>query len=315
MRRIRQLLPILFIILMLTLAAQSIRRELQEYSLQDVWQSVTVIPKSRLLSAFTLTGLGYLSITAYDLLGFRYIRQSLSPLKIGFTAFLSYAIGNTVGFTLLSGTAIRYRFYSPWGVSPVNIAKVIAFTHLSFWLGMFCIGGFVFLAEPQSIPQLLNLPLHSTLPVGIAFLLIVGLYLLLSLWVRKPLRIRGEEFILPSVPLSIGLIAVTIVDWTMASGVLYSLLPGLSLSYLKFFGLYVLAMVAGVVSTVPGGLGVFETVILLLRPDSTPASEVLGALLAFRCIYFFLPLLVAIGLMLIFEIRRHRSSSQKPKQQ
>ncbi|WP_416672544.1 lysylphosphatidylglycerol synthase domain-containing protein [Egbenema bharatensis] len=314
MRRIRQLLPILFIILMLTVAALAIRNELQEYSLQDIWQSITAIPKPRLLTALALTGLGYITITAYDLLGFRYIRRQLSPLKIGFTAFLSYAIGNTVGFTLLSGTAIRYRFYSPWGVPPVDIAKVIAFTHLSFWLGMFSIGGLVFLVEPQSIPQLLNLPLHNTSPLGVGFLLTVGVYLLLSFWIRKPLRIRGEEFVLPSVPLFLGLIGVTIVDWGAASGVLYALLPDMPLSYLKFFGLYVLAMVAGIVSTVPGGLGVFETVILLLRPANMPANDVLGALLTFRCIYYFLPLFVAIGLMLLFEVRRSQKRDQSAEQ-
>jgi uncharacterized membrane protein YbhN (UPF0104 family) len=130
-------------------------------------------------------------------------------------------------------------------------------------------------------------------------------YLGLSFGLRKPLRIRGEEFALPTLPLSLGLIGVTIIDWSAASGVLYSLLPDLPLSYLQFFGLYVLAMVAGVVSTVPGGLGVFETVMLWLRPASTPATEILGALLAFRCIYFFVPMIAAIGLMLLFEVRRH----------
>jgi uncharacterized membrane protein YbhN (UPF0104 family) len=156
----------------------------------------------------------------------------------------------------------------------------------------------------------LDLPLHSTSPLGLIFLITVGLYLLLSFWLRKPLRIRGEEFVLPSVPLSLGLIGVTIVDWGAASGVLYSLLPDLPLSYLKFFGLYVLAMVAGIVSTVPGGLGVFETVILLLRPADTLPTEVLGALLTFRCIYYFLPLIVAIGLLLLFEVRRSQRSPQ-----
>jgi uncharacterized membrane protein YbhN (UPF0104 family) len=312
MRRIRQLLPILFVTLMVSLAFQAIRQELQEYRLTDIWQSIAAIPNPHLLTAFALTALGYLSITAYDLLGFRYIQRQLSPLKIGFTAFLSYAIGNTVGFTLLSGTAIRYRFYSPWGVPAIDIAKVIAFTHLSFWLGMFSIGGVAFLAEPQTIPQRLNLPLHSTTPLGFAFLGLVGVYLGLSAWLRKPLRIRGQEFALPTLPLSFGLIGVTILDWSAASGVLYSLLPDLPLSYLQFFGLYVLAMVAGVISTVPGGLGVFETVILWFRPASTSPTEILGALLAFRCIYFFVPMLVAIGLMLLFEVRRHTSRNRQP---
>jgi uncharacterized membrane protein YbhN (UPF0104 family) len=205
---------------------------------------------------------------------------------------------------LFSGTAIRYRFYSGWGVSPVQIAKIIAFTHLSFWLGMFAIGGVVFLIDPLTLPTLLKLPFKSVHPLGIIFLVIVGLYLLASLWYRKPLRIRGEELALPSTRLSLTIVAVAALDWGLAAAVLYRLLPStMALSYPAFFGIFVLALTAGIISTVPGGLGVFETIILLLRPPSMSAPAMLGALLAYRSIYYFLPLIVAIGLWLARELR------------
>lgn len=206
---------------------------------------------------------------------------------------------------MFSGTAIRYRFYSRWGISPVQIAKIVAFTHLSFWLGMCAIGGVVFLVDPLTIPTLLNLPFKSVHPLGIIFLAIVALYLLASLWYRKPLRIKGEELTVPSISLSLAIVAVAALDWGLAAAVLYRLLPStMGLAYLSFFGIFVLALTAGIISTVPGGLGVFETVILLLRPPSVSAPAMLGTLLVYRGIYYFLPFLVAIGLWLARELRR-----------
>jgi hypothetical protein len=304
MKRIRHIFSFLVPLLLLSLCIWSITRELQEYSLQELWHSLIQIPKTRKLEAIALTILGYLTITGYDLLAFRYIRHSLTPSKIIFTSFLSYAVGNTVGFTLFSGTAIRYRFYSRWGVSPLKIAKIIAFIQLVFWLELLAISGVVFLIEPLTVPTPLELPVQSVYPLGILFISIVGLYLLVSFWYRKPLRIGKEELALPSVQLSLGILVLAVLDWGLAAGVLYRLLPPSSLSYLDFFGIYVLGLTAGTLSTVPGGLGVFETVILWLRPSSLSAPEVIKALIAYRGIYYVLPLIVAISLWFGRELQR-----------
>jgi uncharacterized membrane protein YbhN (UPF0104 family) len=309
MQRIRQIVPIVMVLGLLGICLWSIAHELREYSWQQVWQSVVAIPRSKKLLALVMTALGYLTITGYDLLAFRYIRHALARAKIIFTSFLSYAIGNTVGFTLFSGTAIRYRFYGAWRVPPLQIAKVIGFTHLSFWVGMFAVGGVVFLVEPLTLPSLLKLPFNSVHPLGWTFLTMTLLYLLFSLWYQKPVYFQGEAFSLPSFGLSLGLIAVSALDWGLAAGVLYWLLPShASLSYPGFFGIFVLALTAGIVSTVPGGLGVFETVILLMRPPSLSAPDVLGALLAYRGIYYFLPLIVAVSLWIVHEFKRYRAT-------
>lgn len=293
----------LFGFLLLALSLWAISNELREYNYRDVFNSLAAIPTSRLGLGIGLTSLGYLAMTGYDTLAFRYIRRSLSYKNIAFTAFISYAASNTIGFALLTGSAIRYRFYSAWGISAIAIAQVIAFANFSFWLGLFAVGGVMFLLNPLAIPPKLNLPFISVRPIGFIFLLLITMYLLGSIVSRHPLRIRGREFRFPDFGLSLAQIGVSSLDWSFAAVVLYTLLPDTApLSYLDFLGIYLLAMTAGVVSNVPGGLGVFETVILLLLSPKVPAAAALGSLLAYRGVYYFLPLIVATALVGLYEI-------------
>ena len=255
----------LFGLLLLLLSLWAMKSELHEYNYYDVLHSLTAIPKQRLSWAICLSALGYLVIICYDTLGFHYIGRSLAWKKIAFTNFISSVFSNTIGFALVTGSAIRYRFYSSWGVSPLSIAQIIAFENFTFWLGMFAVAGVMFLANPLTIPTQLHLPFATARPIGVIFLLLVAAYLLGSILIKQPLVIRGQEFRFPSLKISLAQIAVSSFDWILAAAVLYPLLPANTpLSFLDFLGIYLLAMFAGIVSNVPGGLGVFETVILLI---------------------------------------------------
>lgn len=292
-------------ILLLGLSIWAIAHELQAYHYRDVLTSLAALSLSRLYWAIGLTALGYLVMTGYEFLAFRYIRHSLAYPKIAFTNFISSAVGNTIGFALLTGSAIRYRFYSSWGVSAIAIAQVIAFATLTFWLGLFAVSGIIFLANPLTIPTQLNLPFFSVRPFGMISLLLVGAYLIGSVLGRRWLRMGGWEFRFPTFKLSLAQLGVSACDWILAAAVLYVLLPpSTSLSYTNFLGIYLLAMAAGVVSNVPGGLGVFETVILLILSPQIPATVVLGSLLAYRGIYYILPLGVATTLIGVYEIQK-----------
>ncbi|MEH1858912.1 MAG: lysylphosphatidylglycerol synthase domain-containing protein [Nostoc sp.] len=304
LKKLRLNFSSLFGLLLLVLSLLAIANELREYNYRDILHSLAAIPKSRLSWAIWLTALGYLVMIGYDILGFNYINRSLSWNKIAFTNFISSAFSNTIGFALLTGSAIRYRFYSSWGVSAVAIAQVIAFANFTFWLGMFAVAGLLFLINPLKIPTQLHLPFATVRPIGVIFLLLVAAYLLGSIFIKQPLIIRGHEFRFPSFKISLLQIAISSFDWILAAAVLYALLPSnISLSYPDFLGIYLLAMFAGVVSNVPGGLGVFETIILLILSSKVSAAAVLGSMLAYRGVYYFLPLLVAAGLLGIYEIR------------
>ncbi|MEH2320873.1 lysylphosphatidylglycerol synthase domain-containing protein [Nostoc sp.] len=304
LKKFRLKFSTLFGLSLLVLSLWAIANELHEYNYRDILNSLAAIPKSRLSWAIWLTALGYLVMIGYDILGFSYINRSLSWNKIALTSFISSAFSNTIGFALLTGSAIRYRFYSSWGVSAVAIAQVIAFANFTFWLGMFAVAGYLFLVNPLKIPSQLHLPFATARPIGVIFLLLVAAYLLGSIFIKQPLIIRGQEFRFPSFKISLAQIAISSFDWILAAAVLYAVLPSnISLSYLDFLGIYLLAMFAGVVSNVPGGLGVFETIILLILSSKVSGAAILSSLLAYRGVYYFLPLLVAAGLLGLYEIR------------
>lgn len=296
--------PLVLGAVLFTLAVAALRSELQHYGWQKVWRSFQEIPGRQVLGALLLTLLNYAALAGYDALACRFIRQKLAYWKIALVSFTSYAISNSIGLALLSGSAVRYRLYRGWGFSNGQIGAIIAFCNASFWLGLLAVGGVMFLIEPLQVPKFLRLPFESVHPLGIIFTSLTLGYLALSFVSEGTLRLG--RWCLPRVPftLSLAQILVTALDWSLAAGVLYLLLPAHSprlLSYFGFFGIYLLAQIAGVASNVPGGLGVFETVILFSLSPSLPSAGVLGALLAYRALYFWLPL-VSAGLTLgIYE--------------
>ena len=311
LKRLSRVLPILLSLGLFALSVWAIASEMRQYPPQAILNSITAIPPWTLVLSVLLVVINYGFLTSYDALAAKFVRHPLSYGQTALVAVISYAISNSVGFALLSGSAIRYRFYSTWGLSPGKIAQIIAFCNLSFWIGLFAVGGVVFALNPLSVPGNLPLPFDTVHPLGIFFLVIIAAYLILSSISQRSLKIRG--WVLPHIPLPLSLaqITVTSCDWALASAVLYVLLPtGSTVNYLVFFGSYLLAQIAGLISTVPGGLGVFETVLILQLSPPMPSDQLLGALLVYRMVYYFLPLLVGIGLLIRYERNQNRNQNR-----
>lgn len=295
-------------IVLFGLSLWAIRQELSQHSPGEIWGSVRAIPLELVGVAIVLTLLNYWVLTGYDTLACRYVGHPLPYRKTALVAIISYAISNTVGLALLSGSALRYRFYSTWRVPPGKIAQIIAFCNVSFWLGLFAVGGALFIIEPIAVPTLLKLPFSSVHPIGIAFLGVTLAYLIWSALGFRSLRIGGWTLSHLPIQFSLAQITITSLDWILAAAVLYTLLPSATpLSFAGFFGIYLLAQLAGIISNVPGGLGVFETVMLILISPPVPAHELFGALLAYRAIYYLLPLIIALLLLGGYEIRQRYS--------
>ncbi len=281
-------------LLLFGIALFVLHKELKQYSYQDVIRSLGELPTLHVYIALGLTFLNYVVMTGYDGLALRYIQYPLPYPKIAFASSVAYAFSTSIGFSMVAGGTIRYRLYSAWGLSAAEISKVIAFCTLALWLGLLSLGGIVFLMEPVAIPSMLHLPFGSLRFLGIALLAPGCGYVLLCACRKRPWVVRGREFSVPSVRLSLSQIAVSSLDYALAGSVLFALLSSWgNVSYLGFLPIFLLAQIVGSLSQIPGGLGVFETLILTLLSPVLPVSSLLASLLVYRGIYYLLPLGIA----------------------
>jgi phosphatidylglycerol lysyltransferase len=308
--RLRKAAPFLTVLLFAG-ALWLLHRQLSGFHYRDVMTFLRTLPRSRVLLALLATALGYAAMTGYDALAFRNLREPMPYRKIALASFAGYAFSNSLGFALLTGTPVRARLYSGWGLSAPQVTRVVVFCFLTFWLGFITLGGVVFLVEPLPLPHGFYLDLATARPLGFLFLSLSTVYVALAARRREPLVLRGIELPLPGLRLALGQIVLSCLDWGLAAAALYALLPDhAALSYPQLLAVFLLAQLAGVASQVPGGLGVLEATILYLlirMPHSMAAPQILGALVAFRGIYYFAPLLLASLALAGFEVRlRHR---------
>lgn len=297
----------LLMIAVFAIALRVLQATLQHYRYREVMAYLQSLDKLQVLLAILLTLAGYLIMTGYDTLAFRYIRHPLPYRRIALASFIGYAFNNNVGLSGLVGGTLRYRLYNAWRLSAVEIAKVIAFYTITFWLGFVLLGGSLFIFAPPVIPHAVHLPFNSIRLLGFVLLIPAILYLAWVIARNEPVRIRQWEFELPQTRLLVAQILISCADWILAATVLYVLLPDqLPTGFVDFLGVFLLAQIAGVVSNLPGGLGVFEAIILIFLAPYYHAGAILGSLIAFRGIYYLFPLIVATILLTIHEVLEKR---------
>ncbi|HUB89635.1 MAG TPA: bifunctional lysylphosphatidylglycerol flippase/synthetase MprF [Dyella sp.] len=297
-------------VLMLCLALWALYRLAGEVSYHQVGEYMHHLRRGRIGQAIVLTALGYAVMPLYDLFALDAIGRKLPKPHVALISFISYAFSNTLGMAMLVSGSIRYRFYIQAGLSTLDVAKVVLFCTLSFWLGLFAITGTTLLLVP--IP--LGLPLgHWRLLLGLVLCLIPLLWLAGGALLRRPLKVWRWKVQLP--PLATGLrqVFVGALDWGLAAAVLYALMPdSLALHFGSFLAIFALAQIAGLISHVPGGLGVFEAVMLAgfgATGNQALSAPILGALAAFRGVYYLLPLCAATIVVVIREARGLRQAA------
>lgn len=283
-----------------------LHHELKKYGLGAILHAVEAIPHLRLGLAILFAAGCYGALTCYDLLALRYLKNPLPYRKIALASFVGYAFSHNVGLSLVTGVPMKYRVYSTWGLRAVDVVKVAAFCGLTFWTGFCTLAGVAFLLDPEALLATIRLPIGDARLPGILLLGIVGASLVMSRR-RRPVRLLRWSVTVPGTRFVVGQIVAGSTEWICAAATLYVLFwPNLPMSFPAFVSLFLLAYVSGFVSQVPGGLGVLETVILLALRDIVPAPTVMGALLAYRAIYYVLPLVIAVVLLGVHEIRRGR---------
>lgn len=293
----------------LAVALAALGRELRAFRYHDVAHAVRVFPGSQLAAALVLTAVSYAVLVGYDALALRYVGRTLPARRVAFASFVSYGLSHTLGFAVLTGGAARVRFWSLWGMSTEEIAQAVSFAGGTFLLGMVETAGIVLVVEPDEATALLHVP-GIARPLGILCLLAVGGYVAWSAARgARPVRVGGWEFPVPRAPLALLQVALVAIDWLVAAAVLWVLLPaGSPVPFLPFVGAFVLGQFAGLVSHVPGGLGVFDTVLVVaLRRYVPNAAAVLASLVVYRMAYYVVPFAAAIGALVVHETRGARA--------
>ena len=152
----------------------ALRHELRMYDFRQVRADLQNVPAADLFRAIGLTVCGYLALILYDSLALRYVKRPLPPQRVAFAGFVAYAFSNALGFPLVLGGGLRYRFYNAWGLSSAEIAMIIGFNSVTFWMGVLLVGGVAFVLEPVATPAMIGLPVTSLYPLGVALLLVVA---------------------------------------------------------------------------------------------------------------------------------------------
>ena len=287
--RLRAALPALIGLGLFLVALAVLRRELNAVSWRTIAADVRATSARSLSLAILLTGLNYAVLTAYDFIGFASIGKKLSRWRIALTSLLAYAVANNVGFAMLSGASVRYRFYSRWGVKPDELSRLVISISITFWLGLLALGGLSLAVDP--LPGVRDIAgKWFTGPAGWILVAISLGYVAATFARRAPLRIGRFEIPMPTPALAILQLVVSSIDWILAAGVLYVLLPPSSATFLIVLGAFFAAQLLGLASHVPGGVGVFETLIILLLEPFTPSGNILPALVVYRAVYYLLRL-------------------------
>lgn len=304
------------VLLILAVALWLLYREIRRLDLNEVVQGIRSIPPLHVAAAIGLTVLNYLVLIGYDLLNIRYLGHPFPAKKIALASLISYMVSNTFGM-LLGGTTVRYRLYSTWGLSAVEVVELIALLGLTFWLGVFALAGFLFVAAPFPLPEMLKqyLPLETVVPIGVALLVFVGAYLAASAFWRRPIGLLNWRSQLPPLRVSLYQILISSTDITVAGGVFYVLLPPNSeAGFLTFLGVYLLAVVAAVITHVPGQFGVLDLVILVFYSAQTgdqSRESIAAALAVYRAVYTFFPLMIAAVLMGLYELSLQKTKLKR----
>ena len=285
--------------------------QLRNYSLYDIAHTMLSIPIPNLILACCACLAGYFALSLYDFLALHYVGESKKVVwwKWMLAGMLGFAISNNAGHAVVSGGAIRYRLYTRWRIRGGDIVKMLTISGITYTLGcaaIVVIGYFLIPADffEQSVGTNIGL---NALFIG-CLSAIIAYFAATVLFHKKSIKIGQLHFDIPSTKMALLQMLLGIVDGMLAGLVLYSCLrPFWDIPFGTYIGLCIVAQNNGVFSQFPGGIGVFESIFLLALPDTVDKAAIFGALLAYRIIYYVLPLIGVGGLFFVYErwLRAH----------
>jgi phosphatidylglycerol lysyltransferase len=287
------------------LALIALRALIEEVHLRDIRGAFHALQRWQIAAALIFTGASYGLLTLYDVLALRIIGRPLPYRTAALASLTSYTLSHNLGFALLTGGSARYRVYSAAGLAPADIVRVIATTGATFWSGVAATAAAALLVHVGPL-RLAGLSFDPAVQRAIGGALLVALLLAIVLVGRgsATIMLRRWSFPRPSTGQALAQPLLAALDLAAASAALFVLVPHVTPDQFPVFFLgYALAMIAALVTHVPGGIGVFEGIMVAALPDTDRAS-LLAALILYRAIYYLLPLAVAVVLLGLHERQR-----------
>jgi uncharacterized membrane protein YbhN (UPF0104 family) len=263
---------------------------LEDYPITAAWGAVVLM-----LASFTL-------YSCFDLLGRHYTGHTLRTPTVMLVTFVSYAFNLNLG-SLVGGVAFRFRLYSRLGLRNGAITRIMSLSMLTNWMGYLLLGGLVFSLQPPTLPPGWPLTSDHLRLIGLALLVVVAAYLAICAFSpQRTLGLRGHEIDLPSLRLAALQLMMGAGNWLLMSSIIFILLQH-RIEFSAVVSVLLLAAVAGVITHIPAGLGVLEAVFVALLSHLMPQAELLAALVAYRVIYYLVPLGVAAAAYLVMEAK------------
>ncbi len=301
--------PYLLGAVLFVVAVGVLHHVLSQFHYRDLRHALSEIGWQRILLAVAGTAGSFAALVGYEHYALDFAGRRLPLHRTALASFIAQSIAHSTGLAALVGASVRYQLYAGQGLGPIDVAKVQAFFTTTFGLGVTTLVGIVLFLEPDFLVGLVPIPQTLWRFVGILALGTVAAYLGWSWRSRRPFTILGHLIQPPRPRVTLIQIALGLMDMSAAGAALWVLLPpGLDIGYGQLLAMFVMAIVVGAVSHVPGGLGVFEgAMVLELQPPTDLSVQVIGALLVFRAIYYLLPLCLGSSLLAIIELGRWRS--------
>jgi len=288
------------------IACYLLYRALSGYDRANIVEAVFAVTGARLALGALFVAASYFALTLFDALALRYIEAKLPYRRVALASFTALSIGHTLGVAAASSGAVRYRFYSRWGLGAGDIARIILFCATTVLLGLNTLAAFTLLFQASAASTLPGLSRSGVIILGLACFLLTALYVALAALLKEPLKLQRWEIPIPPVKLALAQVAVGTINFGLVAAALYTLLPGTVVGgYVAVATVYVLANAASIASHVPGGLGVLEAVVI----HAVPELSVVGALVVFRFLYFLVPFTAGAALFAIYELAQRRRGS------
>jgi uncharacterized membrane protein YbhN (UPF0104 family) len=274
------------------LALWVLHRWVRHLTLDELGAELDHIGAAQIGAAILFTLLSFVALAGYEHYATRYIHRPLPLWRVGLYSFVTQSITHATGFSIVIGPSLRYKLYIPHQLSFLDVAKLQLFFSTTFALGTVTLIGGVLLLEPSVLAAATSITPGIWRLLGLLLLLALAGLLVWGSFFHRPMRLFGQLIVLPTAGITFIQILLGLADLSAVAAALHVLLPaGLGLGFAQVLGIYGAALAVGLVSHVPGSLGVFEsTVILLVGPDDALALPLLASLVMFRGIYYMLPL-------------------------